>query len=275
MPPLEPHLCETRMKVGRRLLLLTALIALFAACDQVKRTEAQPVVLLAAASTADAAKSVADHFTAQTGIPVAVSTGGTNTLARQLLAGAPGDVFLAANPHWADRVAEAGLVEQRIDLLGNRLVLIVPATNPAAVQSPADLTRPAVRWVALAHDAVPAGRYAAQALTHHGVMNPLMQSQRVVTSSHVRATLGHVASGEADAGVVYATDAATSDRVRVTHTFASVAHDPIRYPLLLIRRERESGGRAALQLYHHLLAARDTFARHGFDAIPPAATKTP
>jgi molybdate transport system substrate-binding protein len=141
------------------------------------------------------------------------------------------------------------------------LVLVVPRGNPAGVHGPGDLARPEVRRVALAGERVPAGKYATQALRAAGVFDRLT----IARAQHVRAALTWVETGEAQAGVVYATDARASGRAMVVHTFAPETHDPIVYPAVLLSR-----GEAARRFYAFLAGdeARAILDRHGFVPAP-------
>ncbi|HJT38667.1 MAG TPA: molybdate ABC transporter substrate-binding protein [Actinomycetota bacterium] len=124
-------------------------------------------------------------------------------LATQIQEGAPIDVFASAAPRWLDAVAKQPGVLARATFARNRLVLIVPDGNPARIARFADLARTGVRLV-LAAPGVPAGDYARQALTKAGLRAAL---RNVVSDEQdVEGVVGKVMSGDADAGIVYATD---------------------------------------------------------------------
>jgi molybdate transport system substrate-binding protein len=225
-----------------------------------------PVTLFAAASTRDALHDVIADFQNQTGTRVELNTGASSTLARQIEEGAGADLFLSADEAWADHLVDCGLVAERRDLLSNRLVVIVPAEHSPAVNDLADLAGPAVTRLALAGPSVPAGRYARQALTKAGLWERL--KDRVRQGGDVRATLAYVVRGEADAGVVYATDARGSSAVRVAVRIKEDLHTPIRYPLVLVRREAMKPEARSLYDYLHSEAAAAVFRRYGFDLVP-------
>lgn len=243
--------------------LLLVLLLAVAGCGRQKESE-QTVLVLAAASTTDALEDVAGPFTRESGIAVKVSPGPSNALARQIEAGAPADLFVSASPEWADAVARAGLEAERKELLGNRLVLVVPGGNPGGVRTPEDLLSPKVVHVALAGKGVPAGTYARQALESLGLGVRLRAQNKVVPGHDVRSTLNYVARGEAEAGIVYATDARISGKVEVAYTFARGTHPPIVYTLTLLKDAANQ--QTARRFYEYLLsdAARKTFAKHGF-----------
>ena len=132
------------------------------------------------------------------------SFAGSNELAAQIEQGATPDVYASANEKLMDELRAKGLVGQPSVFATNRLVIAVPPSNPAHVESAADLARPGVK-VVLAETGVPAGDYARQALDTLGIhVKPASEEP------DVRSVLAKVALGEADAGIVYATDARTA-----------------------------------------------------------------
>lgn len=218
-----------------RPLVVTA-IALAAAgalsCDRRADAPARPIVVFAAASMTDALDRIADEFTGDTGQAVRTSAAASSTLARQILAGADADLFISADQQWMDELEAAGRImpSSRIDIAANRLVVVAPGNGPDSIDLAAG--PPAIEAIAIADPAhVPAGRYAKEALESLGWWSAL--ADRVITAPDVRAALRLVEIGEADLGVVYATDARISERVRVLAVIPESAHTPIRYPAAL------------------------------------------
>ena len=192
------------------------------------------VVVFAAASLKDALDAVATDFEAATGHTVTISYAGSNALAKQILEGAPADIFLSAAVDWMDAVDDAGLVVEgtRTDLLGNRLVLVAHGRNAAPVElgpgfDLATLLGDGKLSLAMV-DAVPAGKYAREALETLGIWASVQDS--VAQSENVRAALSLVAMGEAPFGIVYATDIGASDDVTAIGAFPTESHTPIVYP---------------------------------------------
>ncbi len=268
-------------------ILLVSLAASFADPAQAtqKVDKRQSILILAAASTTDAIENIAREFEgAHPAATVRTSFGASSTLARQIAAGARADLFLSASTQWADELQQKGRVAKRQDLLGNRLVVIVAADSPLAITTPADLAGDRIKRLALADPAaVPAGIYARQALEKLGLWQRL--SPRVAAGADVRQALDFVASGAAEAGIVYASDVAAQDQVRIACEFPVELSQSIRYPLLLLT----DASPAASELYEFLSApaAAESFKRHGFlvlnDATPaesgsgaptPAASQT-
>ena len=222
-------------------------------------------MVFAAASTASAIQDVIALYGARGA--VVASFAASSALARQIQNGAPADIYISANPRWMDSLAGAGLIEaaSRRDLLGNRLVLIAPADSPVHVDLSAQPALDSLLGdgrLALADPAhVPAGQYARAALEALGLWPAVAGA--VAPMNNVRAALVLVERGEAPLGVVYATDAAITDGVRVAGVFPESSHPPIVYPAAIVAG-RET---VAVRAFHDFLftdAARAVFAAHGF-----------
>lgn len=252
-------------------LVLALLLGMAASCDRNEPPGGPPsggsILILAASSTHQAVEEVARVFEAETGLDVQVSTGGSNALARQILSGIPAHLFLSANPEWAQHVVAAGHAIESKALVANRLVLVVPTRDPPLVEEPTDLLSTEVGFVALAGERVPAGIYGQRALEAAGVYTPLAEAKRIVRGQDVRLTLGYIERGEARAGVVYATDARASDRVKTVYEFPGSATDGIVYPVVLL--DHAYPGPEARRFYDFLSGPTATkiFEAHGFRRI--------
>ncbi len=247
---------------------LCALGGLVTGCGTETPTEKKTVTLLAAASTRDVMHELALRFERESGISVTVSTGSSNTLAQQIVSGAPADVYLSANRQWIDEIDQAGLVAEQRLLFSNELVLIVPKDRAGSIASLEDLRTGTLERIALAGENVPAGKYAEQALTALGIFDALRTEGKIVRGHDVRQTLSFVERGEVDAGIVYATDARLSDAVVVAFAFDAAAHEPIEYPLALLKSDRDNP--AAKRFFEYLCsdAAQEVYAKHGFRPAP-------
>lgn len=224
----------------------------------------QTVTVFIAASTKDAVAEITARFNEHSSIRVKLSPGASSTLATQILADAPGDLFLSAGEDWAEKVQEAGRASRICRLLTNALVLVVPRNNPGNVKTPADLLTAGVQHVALAGENVPAGRYAEQALRTAKVYQGLLDHNKIARGQDVRFALGFVQRGEAEAGIVYASDAKIAPELEVAYTFGADAHDAIVYPLVLLKSAECDD--AALKFFEFLQspAAKEVFVRYGF-----------
>jgi molybdate transport system substrate-binding protein len=229
---------------------------------------AQELTVFAAASLTDAMKDISAQWV-QAGHPaLRMSFGSSSTLARQIEQGAPANLFASADEKWMDYLAQKNLVvaDTRKDLLGNDLVLVVPAEKPlhVSIGSGFDLSGllgPSGRLAVGDPAHVPVGIYAEQALKKLGMWESI--APRLARTDDVRSGLLLVERGEAPAGIVYGTDAAVSKGVMVAGTFPASSHDPITYPFALIKAGDTPEARALLTF----LAgpqARGTFVQRGF-----------
>jgi molybdate transport system substrate-binding protein len=256
--------------------LAAAGLALAALAAAAAPARAETVTVFAAASLRSALEDIAGAWEAETGHTLTVASAGSSALARQIRQGAPADIFLSANPGWMDALDEEGLIEteSRVDLLGNRLVVVAPAGGDAA--RPLDLARPGAlaerlgtdRLAMALVDAVPAGIYGRAALEALGQWESV--APQVAQADNVRAALALVATGAAPLGIVYATDARAEPRVTVVAEIPAHAHPPIVYPAAILAGR---AGPAVLAAFAAITGpeGRAAFARHGFSARPAQA----
>jgi molybdate transport system substrate-binding protein len=205
----------------------------------------------AAVSTRDALGEVGR------GRPVRFAWGGSGDLARQIVAGAPAELFLSADVARVEPLQRAGLVAARRELLSNRLVVVVRRDDQRSVAKASDLA--ALGRVAVGDPAhVPAGAYAREWLERAGAWSAV--GPRVAPTLDVRAALAAVSGGAADAAIVYRTDARIASDLRVA--FEPEPQPSIVYPLVTLAR----AGAEARAFAEHLAGpeARAVFARHGF-----------
>jgi molybdate transport system substrate-binding protein len=226
---------------------------------------ADEVLVFAAASLTDALKEVGKGFETASGHHVLFAFGGSGDLARQIRAGAPADIFFSADLQRMDELEAAGLVraQERVNVLSNALVVVVPASAPNKLQGPADLLQ--LEHVALADpETVPAGLYARAYFESIGLWPAL--AGRVIPTLDVRAALAAVESGHAPAAVVYRTDATTARGVRVALEVPREQGPAIVYPLAPLASSPKSATR---DLVRYLLspAARTVYERLGFVVI--------
>ena len=249
--------------------LLAALIALVIGAPT-EAAGADSLTVLAASSLTDALSRAGAAWTAKGHAEISFSFDGSSRLAKQVEAGIPADAFFSADRDWMDYLQERGLVEAstRVDLLGNTLVLVEPAAMPASVREPSDLLRPALVHLALAGESVPAGKYGRAALRAAGVWEAV--EARVVQGDNVRTVLSWVASGNAEAGVVYATDAKVEPKVRVAFTFPPSSHPPIVYPAAVLKGAQNAQAAADFLAFCRSPEGMAIFTAAGFVAAPVA-----
>lgn len=226
------------------------------------------LTVLAASSLTESLQQVGDAWAAAGHPTVTFSFDASSRLAKQLEAGAPADLFFSADQEWMDHAAARGLVDPttRVDLLGNALVVVVPAASTLSVTAAGDLARPEVTHLALAGESVPAGRYARAALGALGGWDAV--KDRVVSGDSVRTTLAWVAGGEAEAGIVYATDARIEPRVKGVWTVPASAHPPIVYPAADVRSSTQAAEAAAFLAFCRSESGMGVFRRAGFGPPP-------
>jgi molybdate transport system substrate-binding protein len=229
---------------------------------------AQGLTVFAAASLTDALKDIAKQWTQAGHPPLRMSFSSSSTLAQQIAQGAPVNVFASADEKWMDYLAQKNLIVAgtRKDLLGNDLVLVVPADKPLHVTiGPGfDLLKllgPNGRLAVGDPAHVPAGIYAEQALKKLGWWDRV--SPRLASAEDVRAALLLVERGEAPAGIVYGTDAAVSKAVMVAGTFPASSHDPVAYPFAVVKSGDTPDARALLTFLSGP-QARAVFVQRGF-----------
>lgn len=244
------------------LLFLSALLAVAPA-----QAKQRGPLVLAAASLQEALSEAAGAWSAKGHSRPVISYAGSSALARQIEAGAPADVFIPADQQWMDHVARKGLIRanSRAPFLANRLVLIAPTGSKArlTVGRGFPLARALGKGrLAMADpDNVPAGKYGKASLTSLGVWSSI--EKRIARAENVRAALALVERGEAPFGIVYATDARASRRVRIIGVFPASSHPPITYPIAVLR----SSTHREAEAFSRFLISREgnaIFARRGF-----------
>ena len=180
--------------------------------------------------TVYAAASLTDVFPTIDSAPE-YNFAGSDELATQIREGAPADVYAAASSRYPQELFDEGLVEEPVTFATNRLVLIVPAGNPAGIESLEDVTAPGTKLV-IAAEGVPVGDYTRQVLEELGLTAAL--DNVVSNEDDVRGVLGKVALGEADAGFVYVTDAAVSEEDVIVIELPEGSQPPIEYQIAVV-----------------------------------------
>ena len=230
----------------------------------------EPLVIFAAASLKTALDAAAVGFHADGGPEVKISYGGSLALARQIVAGAPADIFASADEESMDEAAKANAIKagSRFDLLGNQLVVVAPKQStletlpltPEAFTQAIGAGHLATGEVAT----VPVGRYAKAALQNLGLWTAV--EPHLAMTDNVRAALAFVARGEAPLGIVYATDAVADPTVKVVATFPEPSHAPILYPFALTASSHNMAADKFLT-YLKSSTARPIFERQGFKVL--------
>lgn len=225
---------------------------------------AAAITVSAAASLSDVLTVLAKRFESATGQRVQINAAASNTLARQIVEGAPVDLFISADEAQMAAAEKSGRMDSasRVALLSNHLVIVVPSDTPNAIDRPADLATARVRRVAMGQpESVPAGVYGRQWLEKLGLWAAVQP--KTVPMPSVRAALAAVREGRVDAGIVYATDALTTKDVRIIYRVPVGDGPRIVYPAAVVRGPNEPAARRFLTFLQSA-DARRVFEAAGF-----------
>lgn len=229
------------------------------------------LLVSAAVSLTEALTDCAAAFEAHTGQDVNFNFAASNALARQIVHGAPVDVFISADEAQMDVADRAGSLRagSRVAIAGNTLAVIVPGSGAGRWPEPSRLLSPRVRRIAVGDPrAVPAGVYAMAWLQQIGMRQPLQD--RLVPAGSVRGALALVAGGAVDAGIVYLTDARTSHQVAVVYEVRGPGAPSILYTAAVTRQSGNPHGARAFLQFLREKTAQQILARYGF--TPPPAS---
>ncbi|EGQ8055800.1 molybdate ABC transporter substrate-binding protein [Vibrio alginolyticus] len=220
----------------------------------------------AASSMTNAINEIAQNFEEKYDVSITPVYGGSSSIARQIINGAPADVFISANTKWMDYLVDKDVIyrDNVTNLVRNSLVLIAPQSSELTSFNFSD----AKAWEKALHGnrlalgnptSVPAGMYAKESLTTLGVWKAVQT--HVAPAKNVRLALALVERGEAPLGVVYKTDAQLTDKVKILGEFASDTHAAIVYPAAIVNDSTESE-----QFFQYLKSdeAARVFAQYGF-----------
>ncbi|MHB1651820.1 MAG: molybdate ABC transporter substrate-binding protein [Desulfitobacteriaceae bacterium] len=190
--------------------------------------------------------------------------GASGTLQKQIEQGAPADLFISAGKSQMDALGKKNLLETgtRVDLLSNELVLITGKDNNN-IGSMQDLTKPQVKRIAIGSpDSVPAGKYAQDSLKALTLWDTLQP--KFVFANDVAQVLNYVETGNAEAGLVYRSDAKLSDKVKVAYAVPDTAHTLIVYPAAVLTNSKNKDIAGNFLKYLESSEAQQVFARYGF-----------
>jgi molybdate transport system substrate-binding protein len=223
------------------------------------------IIVSAAASLTDVMKAIQPIYQKEkSDIKLIYNFGSSGSLQQQIEQGAPVDVFISAAPKQMNDLEQKGLLLSgtRKDLLKNTIVLIAPKNNPK-VQNFQDLTNNQVRKISIGEpESVPAGRYAKEVLTSMNMYDKLQP--KLVFAKDVRQVLTYVETGNVDAGMVYTTDAKSSDQVSIVATAPAGSHSPIVYPIAVIKDSKNPEAAKGFVSFLSSNTAKSLFERYGF-----------
>ncbi|MFF2447304.1 molybdate ABC transporter substrate-binding protein [Neobacillus sp. NPDC058068] len=225
------------------------------------------LTISAAASLQDALTEITANFNKEHGnVKINYNYGASGALQQQISQGAPVDLFFSAAEDKFDALVKDGLIEEKdgIDLVGNELVLVVPKESTKGIKTFEDLPK-ADKISIGTPESVPAGKYGKEVLGNLNIWSNV--EGKIVYAKDVRQVLTYVETGNVDAGMVYKTDALTSDKVEIAATASELTHTPIIYPVGVIKAS--SHQKEAMLFYDYLKtkAAMDVFEKYGFKGL--------
>ncbi|MRT54798.1 molybdate ABC transporter substrate-binding protein [Enterobacteriaceae bacterium RIT693] len=230
--------------------------------------EGNKITVFAAASLTNAMQDIAAQYQKEKKVEVASSFASSSTLARQIEAGAPADLFISADQKWMDYAVEKDTIktDTRETLLGNSLVVVAPTASKQgdiAIDAKTD-------WASLLKggrlavgdpDHVPAGIYAKEALQKLGAWDTL--SSKLAPAEDVRGALALVQRDEAPLGIVYGSDAVAGKGVKVVGTFPEDSHKKVEYPIAIVKGH-DNPSVTAFYSYLKGPEAAKVFQKYGF-----------
>jgi molybdate transport system substrate-binding protein len=229
------------------------------------------LTVFAAASLRNALDDVDAAFTKASGVKVTASYEASSTLAKQIEQGAPADIFISADLRWMDYASERKLIrpDTRVNLLGNRLVVIAPTDSrldKIEIAKGFDIAKLAGPGRIAVADvkAVPAGLYAKAALEKLGAWTAA--EPKLAMGLNVRATLAFVARGETPIGIVYETDARIEPKVKIVGVFPDDSYPAVTYPAAVTTASK-SGAAAPYLAFLRSGTAKAIFEKYGFSFL--------
>lgn len=256
--------------MATRLLAFFSLLLALAAAPQPSAAQDKTITIFAAASMKNAVDDINAAYTKETGVKVVSSYAASSALAKQLEQGAPADVFASADLDWMNYSVQKKVIKEdtRVNLLGNRLVLIAPTDSKlthVTIGQGFDLAKLAGDGRITTGDvqAVPVGKYAKAALEKLGAWQAA--APKFAMAESVRAALAFVARGEGVLGIVYETDAKVEPKVKIVGVFPQESYPPVIYPVALTATAKPEA--AAYLNFLRSSAAKAIFEKYGFSFL--------
>lgn len=220
----------------------------------------------AAVSLKDALAEIQKNYEAKnSNIKLVFNLGASGALQKQIEQGAPADIFISAAPKQMNDLEEKNLVNKttRKNLVENKLVVIVPTASTLNITKYEDLTKDEVQKLSIGETAsVPAGQYAQEVLKKLGIWDKIQN--KAVLAKDVRTVLTYVETGNVEAGIVYKTDAASSDKVKIAATAPEGSHQPILYPVAILSGAKQQKAAEDFLAYLSTPECKTIFEKYGF-----------
>lgn len=216
--------------------LMTFLMVGCSNSNNTNESAKQEVYILAAASMTDAVKEIGANYEKEhPNVKLIYNFASSGALQTQIEQGAPADIFISAAQKQMDNLEQKNLIDKstRRDLLENKVVLITNKDNTLKISDFNDLATDKIKKIALGDPkSVPVGQYSEEIFKNLNILDNV--SKKAVYASDVRQVLSWVENGEVDCGIVYATDAAISDKVKILMNAPDNTHKPIIYPVAMV-----------------------------------------
>lgn len=235
------------------------------AADTEEKEEVE-IVVSAAASLTDAMAEIAELIKEEENIVLTSTFDSSGTLQKQIEEGAQSDVFISAGQKQMDALEEQDLIDadSRIDLLRNRLVLLVPEANEAGIETIQDVVDKNVQIAIAETETVPVGQYSKKALEDLELWDKL-DTNNVINSKNVSEVLKHVEDGNVAAGLVYTSDAVRGEGVKEAEIFDEELHGPIIYPAAVIAGSNEKEAAQKFLDFLKTDEVKEIFEKYGFN----------
>ncbi len=215
--------------VSRLLRILGVLAGTLLVSQASLSAEPRPLLVFTAASAAAVLEDAAADYMALNDVAIVIVPASSSVLARQIVNGAPANLYISANPGWMDYLQDNALVMEtdRFPIFSNSLVVVVPANADFDPGEPLATRLSKGRIAICQPEHVPCGVYARQALGNLGLWESI--EPRIVAAANARTTLAWAERGEVDAAIVYATDGAASKKTIVANAIPPASHESIEY----------------------------------------------
>jgi molybdate transport system substrate-binding protein len=262
--------CRVRLPGLNDLFVSLLMVSLSATWSAALSAGPPKLVIFAAASLKDALDEVNTAYHGDKGQETTTSYAASSTLAKQIEAAAPVDIFISADLDWMDYLAKKNLIklDTRANLLGNELVLIAPVDSTVKLSIGPNFALAQMlgngRLAIADPTGVPAGKYGKAALEALGVWGSV--ADKLAPAENVRATLLLVSRGETPLGIVYRTDAAADKGVKILGAFPEKTHPPIIYPIAAVAASTNPEDVGYID-YLRSPVARPIFEKQGFTVL--------
>lgn len=230
------------------------------------QTEPIELNISAAVSMKDALAEIQANYQGKhPNVKIVYNLGASGSLQQQIEQGAPADIFISAAPKQMNELEAKNLINKatRKNLVENKLVLIVPQNSTLAFSKYEDLAQASVqKWSMGEPSVVPAGQYAQEVLKKLGIWNDVQA--KAVLAKDVRTVLAYVETGNVEAGIVYKTDAASSNKVKIVATAPEGTHQPILYPMAILSATKQTKTAEDFLAYLTSPESAAIFEKYGF-----------